>query len=502
MFAADIQQSVLNVTFAFLKPANFKAMRRFLLILLALIVANGGLSLNAQKIWTLSECVQYALDHNIQIKQQGLNTQVADARLTQSYYDLLPNLNGGIGGSYSTGRSVDPYTYEFTENNVSSMNFSLASSVTLFSGFQKMNTIQANKYTVMASLSDLDRLKNDISMAVISSYLNILYAKELVMIRKEQTKLTEEQVNRTQQLYDAGSVPKGTLLEVKAQLAAEETQKVQAENQLKMAYLTLTQLMEWKEDSNDFEIADPDVNQLDAGILKRSVGSIYEQAVQRLPQVRSAEFRMKSAHSSYRVALGSYYPRLSASASLYSGYSNNRSRATVDLIQMGAQPIGYLNADTVYSFPYLSPQVSYTDYPFKDQFRDNAYRSLSLNLSIPIFNNYQIRQAVKSSKINLLQSELEVENVKNQLFKEIQQAWSDAMAAMNRFESAEKSLLASEESFRYIQQRFDAGLISSLDYNTSKNQLTRIQSELLQSKYEFLFKIGLLEYYLGSSLEY
>jgi outer membrane protein len=475
-------------------------MRRIFIILMLSYISTGAISLNAQKIWTLSECIQYALDHNIQIKQQGLNTQLADDRLTQSYYDLLPNLNGGIGGSYSTGRSVDPYTYEFTENNVSSMNFSVASSVTLFSGFQKMNSIQANKYALMASLSDHDRLKNDISLAVITSYLNILYAKELVMIRKEQTNLTRDQVNRTLQLFDAGSVPKGSLLEVKAQLATEETQLVQSENQLNMAYLNLTQLMEWKE-GDDFEIADPDVNQLDEGILKLSVGSIYEQAVQRLPQVRSAEFRLKSAHSNYRVALGSFYPRLSASASLYSGYSNNRSKAAIDLIQMGAQPIGYLNADTVYSFPYLSPQVSYSDYPFQDQFRDNAYRSLSLSLSIPIFNNYQLRQAVKASKITFIQSELEVENVKNQLFKEIQQAWSDAIAAMNRFESAQKSLLASEESFSYIQQRFDAGLLSSLEYNTSKNQLTRIQSELLQSKYEYLFKIGILEYFLGSGME-
>lgn len=169
------------------------------------------------------------------------------------------------------------------------------------------------------------------------------------------------------------------------------------------------------------------------------------------------------------------------------------------MINVASQPIGFVNSDTVFSFPYLSPQVNYVDYPFSEQFRDNAYKSLSFSLSIPIFNNYQLRHAVNSSRISLQQSEYQLESVKNQLFKEIQQAHSDAMSSMNKYNAAQKSLAASEESFRYIQQRFDAGLLSSLDYNTAKNQLTRIQSELLQSKYEYLFKIGILEYYLGNN---
>jgi len=474
-------------------------MRSFLTFLLMIPALGASLqSFSQPKIWTLSECVFYALDHNISIKQQQLSSQVAESSLRQSYFDLLPNLNGGVGSSYSTGRSVDPYTYEFTENNVSSMNFQVGSSVTLFSGFQKINTIEANKYAMLAGLSENDRIKNDISLAIITAYLNILYSKELVANTEDQVKLTQQQVARTQTLHEAGSVPKGSLLEVKAQLASEESQLVQAENQLKMAFLTMTQMMELK-DNEGFDIAEPDVTQLDEGILKLSIESIYQQAEQRLPQVKAAEFRLRSSHASYKVALGSYYPRLTASASFYSGYSNNRSKASIDMINVASQPIGYVNSDTVFSFPYLSPQVNYVDYPFSEQFRDNAYKSLSFSLSIPIFNNYQLRHAVNSSRISLQQSEYQLESVKNQLFKEIQQAHSDAMSSMNKYNAAQKSLAASEESFRYIQQRFDAGLLSSLDYNTAKNQLTRIQSELLQSKYEYLFKIGILEYYLGNN---
>lgn len=474
-------------------------MRSFITSLFLIAGILLSLSANSQaRIWTLSECIFYALDHNLQIKQQQLSSELSESNLKQSYYDLLPNLNGGIGSSYSTGRSVDPYTYEFTENNVSSMNFQVGSSVTLFSGFQKINTIEANKYSRLASLSENDRIKNDISLAIITSYLNILYAKELVANTDDQIRLTRQQLERTQVLYNAGSIAMGSVLEVKAQLAAEETQLVQAENQLRMALLTMTQMMELK-DADGFDIAEPDVSQLDEGILKQSVLSIYDVAVQQLPQVKAAEFRLKSTHANYKVAMGSYYPKLTASASFYSGYSNNRTKGMMDLVNVGSQPIGFVNSDTVFSFPYQTAQLSYVDYPFSEQFNDNAYKSLSFNLSIPIFNNYQIRHAVNSSRISLQQSEYQLESIKNQLFKEIQQAHSDALASMNRYQAAQKSLAASEESFSYIQTRFDAGLISSLDYNSAKNQLTKIQSDLLQSKYEYLFKIGILEYYLGSN---
>jgi outer membrane protein len=456
----------------------------------------------SQKVWTLVECVQYALEHNLTVKQQKINIDYAGNTYTQSKVAILPNLNGGASGSTSSGYSVDPFTYDYTEENVKSANFSINSSVTLFAGFQKMNTIAANKYNLHAALADYEKLKNDISINVSTAYLQILFAEEILAVAEKQLEITDLQVKQTKKLVDAGSLAKGSLLEVQAQQASDELQLVNAENQLNLAFLTMTQLLELGT-ADDFRIARPNLEELDESILAQPVLSIYNEAITRLPQVKSAEYNLLSAKKNLAVAKGSHSPRLSISGSYYTGYSNNRMKYLFTEKVVPPQLIGYTDSEVpqqVYTYESYGFDQTEQEYSFKDQFKDNAYKSLSINLSIPIFNNLNTYYGVENSKLNVMNNELMLDQTKNLLYKEIQQAHADAVAALKKFDASEKSLSAMEESFRYTNQKFDVGLVNIVDFNVAKSQLAQTESEQLKAKYEFLFKTSILEFYRGKTV--
>ncbi len=452
---------------------------------------------HAQKTWTLVECVDYALKNNITVKQQKLNIEYSSNALGQSQFSILPNLNAGASGSSSSGYSVDPFTYDYTEENVKSANFSVNASVTLFAGLQKLNTIAANKYSLKAAMANYEKLKNDISLNVSTSYLQILFAEEILAVAEEQLSISQLQVKQTKKLVDAGSLAQGSLLEVQAQEANDRLQVVNAENNLDLAYLTMIQLLELKDEEN-FQIAKPNLNELDESAVLQPVASIYSEALQSLPQVKGAEYNLMNARKNLKVARGAHAPRLSLSGSIYTGYSNNRTKVGYS-DQTYSGLIGSTSSgEEVFSLPQLLPE--YSDYSFKEQFKDNSYKSLSLNLSIPIFNNLQTHYNIKNSKLNVLNNELAVDQTKNQLYKEIQQAHSDALAALKKYNASEKSLNAMKESFRYTKQKFDVGMVNVVDFNIAKSQLASTESELLKAKYEYLFKTSILEFYRGKSV--
>lgn len=455
----------------------------------------------AQEAWTLERCIDYALEHNIQVKQQALNTEYSANTLQQSKFGLLPNLNGSASGNLNSGRSVDPFTYQFTTQNVTSSNFALSSSITLFSGLQQWNNIKANEFNLKASLKDHEKLKNDIALNISAAYLQILYAEELVSIAEDQLTITQQQVDRTEKLVEAGSLAQGSLLEVQAQQASEELQLITAKNNLDFSYLTLTQFLELESVEN-FAIVHPQIDEINEEKIVQTIGSIYAEGVVLLPQIQSAELKLKSSEKSLAAAQGAYLPRLSLSASYYTGYSNNRTLFEETNVQVPEQLIGRTEDNiNVYSAPYTTTIFSDKDYPFTDQFKDNAYKSISLNLTIPIFNNLQVLTGVKNSKLNVMSSQYTLEATKKQLYKDIQQAHADAVAALKKYKASEKSLEATQESFRYTQQKFDVGLVTSVDYNLAKTQLTKVQSDLLQAKYEYLFKSNVLQFYRGLPIQ-
>ena len=468
-------------------------------IILLLLFPGFSLFSNAysQEPWSLEKCIAYALENNIHIKQQKLNTEYNSNLLNQAKVNIYPNLSASGSYGASFGRALDQTTYEFTQNQtVQSINMGLTSTTTLFSGFQKLNTIKKNDFDLRASLQDLEKLKNDISLNIAAAYLQILFNRELLEVSKAQLEITAQQVIRTKALVDAGSVAQGNFLEIQAQQASEEVQLVNYENLLALSFLNLTQILDLDSTGN-FSIVIPEISSIDEAELMFSVNDVYKTAESILPQIKASEFRFESAAKGLEIAKGSRMPRLSLTGNYGSGYSDIRQQP------VGSQEVPVTIGQTLSGEDVISTytQLNYGSYPIRDQFKDNASSSIYLNLSIPIFTNFQIKTGISNSRINMENYRLELSNTRNILYKEIQQAYADALAALKKYKASEKALLATQESFKYSKEKFEVGLVNTVDFNIAKTQLVRTQSDLLQAKYDFIFKTNILNFYRGEPIK-
>jgi len=468
-------------------------------IIISILIVFSSQVIFAQQSWTLEDCINYAMENNLQVKKQELNTEIYENNLLTSKISLLPSINGGVNQNFTFGRSVDPFTNEFSSDNVSSSNVSVSSSLTIFNGLKQYNTIKKNEFDLKASLMDLETIKNNITLNIVSAFLNILYARESVEITKEQTEITQQQLERTKILVEAGSLSLQSQLEMEAQLANEELSLVSAENQLAMANLVLIQLLELKDVAN-FNIIAPAIDNLISEPIMMPVSEIYSQALTSMPEIESAEWRLKSSEKNLSIAKGGRSPILAVSASYGTGYSDARKDIDYDNITL-TEPIisGYATDDfgnyfDVYQYNY---DYSYVTRPFNDQIRDNASTSVSFGLNIPIFNGWSVNSNIKYAKIQLQQSRIDFEQTQNQLLQEIQQAYADAEAAVKKYDASKKALQAIEISFEYTQNKFDLGLVNSVDFNTAKNNLIKSESELLRAKYDLIFKQKILDFYRG-----
>jgi outer membrane protein len=431
-----------------------------------------------QEPWSLENCIQYAFENNISIKQQALNTEYNSNILQQSKIGLAPNLNAGANHGWSFGRALDQTTYEFTEQeSIMSTNLNVNSRVTLFNGLQQFNTIKQNEFNLMASLQDLEKLKNDISMYIASAYLQILFNRELLAVSQSQLETTQAQVERTRKLVDAGSLAYGSLLEILAQAASEELNVVNAQNQLDISYLNLIQILDL-DSVGDFDIIIPEFGDIATQEIMVSVSSVFREATTLLPQIKSAEYQLASSQKELDIARGNRSPSLSLTGSFGTGYSDYRERL--------------VNPDPVN--PVFEP------YPFWDQITDNRSTGISLGLSVPIFNGWMVNTSISNARLGVMNSKLNLESQKNTLYKEIQQAYADAVAARKRYLSTQEALASMEESFKYTEHKFEVGLVNTVDYTTEKNRLAATQSDLLQSKYDYIFKMKILDFYRGIPL--
>jgi len=469
-------------------------MRKFVTLILLLAIFTSAFS---QESWSLEKCIQYALDNNIQIKTQELNTHIYENQLQQSKLGILPSLNAGANENFTFGRSVDPYTNEFSTDNFSSTNFQISSSLTLFSGMQQYNSVKKAEIDEQAGYVMLEQTKNNVMLAVASAYLSVLYAMDLVEISIQQREITVLQYERTLKLVTSGSLPVQNKYELEAQLANEELNIITYQNQLDLALLSLAQLIEIT-DISTFGIVKPDIDNITTESALLTANQIYNEALEKMPQIEYAELNYLSAEKNLAIVKGAFLPRLTMSASYGSGYSS--ASKLVDGITMGSPYLSGFATDNignildVYQYSY---DYTYINKPFSDQIKDNASTSLAFSLNIPIFNGLQTRTNVNNTEIYLRQSEMQVEQAKKDLLKEIQQAYADSQSAMKKFVATEKALTSMQLSFDYTQKRFDEGLVNTTDYNIAKNNLTRTQAEMVRAKYDYIFKQKILDFYRG-----
>jgi len=475
-------------------------------ILIAALLVAGYFPASAQSEggnrWSLQKAIDYALEHNLQVKLSALNTEVSKIRLKENRAAQLPNLTGNVSESYNTGRSIDPFTNNFVEQKIWATNTSLNSNVTLFSGFQLKNQVQQGRIDLQASQADLAKAKNDMILNIVTAYMQVLFNDELLTTAKLNLSTSQSQAVRAEKLYKAGSVAETNVLEINAQVASDELNVINAQNNKDIAELNLMQLLDLQDKSN-FEVEKPQIPEPDQSVITFDAESVFETAQQIQPEIKAADLRTRSAMKGVDVARGAYYPRLVMAGSITTGYSSARKSTTLngfrfDPFVFYTDPSG-ASQTVVFT---QSPNLVTSDYPFGKQFNDNIGRSVSVNLSVPIFNRFQARYGVQRSMVNVRQAELNLQLEKNNLRKKVEQAYADAIASQKKYTAAKKQLESFEKAFKNSEIRFNNGILNSTDFNVSKNNYIKAQSDIIQAKYDYTFKLKILDFYQGKPITF
>jgi outer membrane protein len=459
------------------------------------------------KVWTLKECVDYALANNLDVQRSQYNVQSAEINYDQAKAATLPTLNGSVSNGYNWGRSINPVTNEFTTRQINSLSPNAQSSVTLFNGLRIQNTIRQNSRDYHASEYDLQKAKNDVSLNVINLYINVIFNKELLENARFQLGSSQQQYDRTKKQVAAGALPKSDELNLDAQVATNELNVINAENALNLSILQLKQALQLPASTAmDVEVPDLSVEDL---VLDQSSEQIFEIARQSMPEVKSADLKVSSSSFAVKAARGNLFPRLSLSAGLQSNYSSaNASIFVPDSydVQPTTQPIGFFDQSgaAVPVFGYrTTPSTSgtYVDGPqYREQLKDNLYRSLGVTLSIPILNGFQAHSAVRRAVVSQHVAEIASKQVNQTLRQNVESAYNDAYAASKSYNASLRQVQSREEAFRMTKQRYDIGAANFVEYQVAENDLFRAKSDLARGKYNFIFRKKLLDFYQGKPL--
>lgn len=452
----------------------------------------------SQSAWDLQACITYALNHNISLKQRALVNETNKNNTDQSKAVLLPSLNAGVNHNYNFGKTIDRFTNTFANAQVLSQNFYLSSSVILWSGLSQYNNVKSNEYAYLSGVEQLKQQQNDLALNVANAYIGVIFSEEILKISQNQYSVTAEQLDRTSKLVTAGSLAKSVEYDIKSQLANELVNVTVADNNYQISVLTLRQLMNLDSVAN-FTIERPNITLQEAQLLENNVQFIYESSLKTQPSIKSNEYSILSAERYLKSTKGRISPTLSMNANLATGYSGLDVQGTGQYNR-----VGY----TLGEVPNFGPITYYTNEPvfekkpFSTQFKDNVAKSFGFTLNIPLFNGLQTHTMIKNAQINTLNTRLTQDLTKQNLYKNIAQAHVNAKAALNKYSASQLSVEAASESFKYAEQKFNAGVISALDFSTSKNRLYAAESNLLQAKYDYVFKLKVLDYYQGKPLRF
>jgi len=476
-----------------------KLLRCFILMLTVLMSRVSFCT--AQQAWTLQQCIDQALNNNIQIKQSSLNNDLNKVQVNQSLTTMFPSINGNASQNYIFGRSIDPYTNVYTDQQIRSNSFGLSGSLPLFQGLQLQNSLKESKLNYLSSQNDLKKIQNDVSLNVMNFFLQVLYNEELLKITRNQMTASETERNRMKRMFELGSVSKGNYLDFESQYANDELKFIQAQSQYDQSLLTLTQLLELDSVQN-FTIVKPDIMIPPYDSTQLLVENIFKLALKTQPDIKSSEYKLLGSEKALSAAKGALYPRLFLGGSI----GTNLSTSSKDVVYTQQPPIkkeiGFTSAgDTVFSY-VPDVRTSFTDTPFEDQFNNNLGKTVGFTLQVPIFNGWSTRSNISRSRINVEQSRLNNEITRKNLYKSVQQAVTDVASSYKKFIASQRSVDALEEGFNYNQQRLDLGMINTYDYLLSKNNLLNAQASLLQAKYDYIFKIKVLDFYQGKPLSF
>jgi len=440
----------------------FLIMRKTIIVFFVLISVN---AFSQNKKWTLRECVDYALEHNISIKQSELDLTQSEINKKDAIGNFLPTLNASASHSWNIGLSQIPtpdgtVTVTSTSKNLSG---GISSSIDIYAGLRNINQLHRSNVEILAARYKLDKMKDDISLYVANSFLQILFNKEQLKVLQSQQDVSNQEFQRTKDMVDAGALPQGDLLEIQATIATQEQQIVNAENALLISRIQLAQLL-LIEDYVTFDIVDVAYQVPPSAIMNQSPEAIVNKAKETRYDIKIAEADTEIAKYNLKMAKGSLQPSLSGS---YNFGSN-----------------------------YFTSQLFDSD-DFETQISDNKSHNFSLRLNIPIFNGFASSNNVKRNQVSFERSKNALEQTNLDMETTVYQAYNDTKGALKAYEAAQKTLIAREEAFNYARERYNVGLLNAFDFNQSQNRFEAAQSEVIRTKYDYIFKLKVLEFYFG-----
>lgn len=415
----------------------------------------------------LETAVNIALENNLTLRRSQLNQQINQATLLQNQGRRYPSLSTGASSGYRWGRSINPVTNLFETDRIGNINVSASSNATIFAGNQINNNIKQSKSDLEAGMYNVEATKNDISLNIINLFINVVFNREQVGVAENQLSTTKEQLSRTTKLVEAGSVALSDQLDVQAQNATNEVNLINAKNNYNLAKLNLAQALQIPY-TEDFSVIEPEFEINELLMSTETASAIFDTAVEIMPEIKAANASIRSAEIGIKIAKGAYYPTLGIGANIFSNY-----------------------VDKVYNL----------DRPnFGDQINNNLSEAVNLSLNIPIFSNLTRKSNVQRARIQYKLSEVAAQEVKNQLRNDIETAYNSALASEQSYEASLVQVKSLKESFRISQLRFDTGAINSVDFQVAQNNLFNAQADLLNAKYTYIFRVKVLDFYLGNPI--
>ncbi len=419
---------------------------------------------------TLQQAVDRTLANNLQIKQAQFQAAITDENLTQSKYELYPNVSSGFSANKRFGLYFDQTSGRLTNQSTNTANGSLSSNILIFNGFALKNQILQNKSFLSADQSNIEKVKNDLSLSVVTTYLQIVNNEDLIKASQQQLELSKQQLNAAQKNFDVGNNTQADLSQAKAQVATNELNLTNAQNAYELSLLNLKQLMEMNPEQ-DISVEVPVINDASTIENKYTGYDVYTKAVQNYPDIKLAEYNTEAFKYGVKVAKGNLYPSLSFGGQIFNSYSSN--------------------ARDFLTNEKLS---------FADQINQNFGQAIGFNLSIPIFSNYRSRSSYNIAKIRYQNAQASEQLAKNNLNKIINQAVQDLKSAIKSYAASESAFNSSKDAFNVIKQRYDVGLVNVIELNTSQTNYNQAEFDFIQAKYNVIFRSKVIDFYLGNPL--
>ena len=438
-------------------------------LILSALMSLGATSSFAQKQWTLPECINYAIEHNISLKQRENTRRQNEVSLNTAKNSRLPDLNAGVSESLGFGRSLG-MDNTYSKNNTSNTSFQISTSVPILTGNRIENTIKLNQLNLEASTADLEKARNDIRTQIAQQYIQIVYDTEILAVAKRQIGIDSLQLYRLQEMERNG---KATLTEVLQQQSTMEQSRLtatQAENTYRLDLLALTQLLELPSPEG-FYIVIPTLPSNSGSLINVNPEIIYQEAIAVKPEVQAEELRLKASDANILIAKSAKYPTLSFNAGLGTNY-------------------------------YKTLNGNYKQDSFSSQIKNNFSQSLGLQLNVPIFNRYATRNSIKSASIDKENQQLALDNVKKSLYKEIQQVYYNTIAAEAKYKSSLQAKVTSDDAFNLTQSKYENGKATITEFNESKNNLMKAESDLVQARYQLIYQKALIDFYRGKEFRF